>query len=139
MYQIGFTITLLLGFSFVGGCQKSEVRPKLYPVTGKVTYNSSPVENATVVFHPIGDQGANPAKPRGKTDAQGNYKLTTYNADDGAPAGDYRVTVELWLAGRPDEGPSNRLPARYADPKSSDLKVTVNPSVKELPTLELKP
>lgn len=133
--KILLVLALVTSAPLFTGCSKKETRKPVFVVTGKVTYNSSPIENATVVFHPVGDDTL---KSRGKTDAQGNFKLTTYDTDDGAPAGEYRVTVELWLAGRPDEGPSNRLPAIYAKPESSGLKATVNKAPTEIPTFEIK-
>ena len=61
-----------------------------FPVSGKVTYaDGKPVEGAAVSFVP--DSGSKPAV--GITDADGMYKLTTTNKDDGAIAGDYKVTI----------------------------------------------
>ena len=78
-------------------------------------------------------------KPGGTSDAQGEFVLTTYTQDDGAPAGEYAVTV-VWrrpwtdAAGKP--GP-NLLPERYSKPDTSELRVRVKEGVNEL-TLELK-
>ena len=82
--------------------QGRQPRKPTFAVSGKVLDGTKPLANVAVVFHPVGDDGP---KPRGKTDADGAFSLTTYDTADGAPAGEYRVTLELWLAGRPDEGP----------------------------------
>jgi hypothetical protein len=109
--------------------------PELHPVSGKVTADGRSLENATVVFHPVGGSADAP-KPRGKVGADGSFALTTHTAGDGAPPGEYRVTVELWLAGaRPDEPPVNRLPEKYAKPESSGLTATVTTGPNELKPL----
>lgn len=107
----------------VAGCGKSESdRQPTFAVEGRVLDGAKPVANATVVFHPVGVDGV---KPRGKTDANGVFKLTTYDGDDGAPAGSYRVTVELWTTVSADGGPVNRVPAKYARPDSSGFAAEV--------------
>jgi hypothetical protein len=117
----------LVPFSFLvlASCNSSEPsRLPTVPVSGSVVFaDKKPAVNAWVVFHPV--DPAVTVRPRGKVVADGSFQLTTYDGLDGAPAGKYRVTVELWLAGRTDDGPSNRLPARYASPDTSGLEATV--------------
>lgn len=135
-------MALAFAFATVGlaSCGKADSRKPTFPVAGKVLLaDGKPAENATIVFHPVNESGADVVKPRGKVGADGSFKLTTYDGDDGAPAGDYRVTVELWLSsGRGDEGPSNRLPEKYARPEKSELTATVNAGPTELKTIQLK-
>lgn len=118
-------------------CQPGTGRKPTFPVTGKVLLNGKPAEHATVVLHPT-SAGPDEPRPHGTVGPDGSFKLTTYEPDDGAPAGDFRVTVELWLAGRPEEGPTSRLPAKYAKPDTSGLTVTVNAGPTELKPIELK-
>lgn len=119
---------LVLAFGFaalaVAGCggPKAVVA---YPVSGKVVSGGKPVASALVVFHPEGTSGDLP-RPRATTAADGSFTVTFGEGRNGAPAGPYRVTVEQWLAGaRSDEGPSNRLPAKFSKPESSGLTATV--------------
>jgi hypothetical protein len=80
-------------------------------------------------------------KPRGQVEADGTFTLTTYEAGDGAPAGEYQVTVEWWLAsGKPgdDRPPANRLPARYARAETSKLTARIEPGTNRLAAIELK-
>jgi hypothetical protein len=126
---------LLLGLS---ACQPSDKKVPVFSVSGTLTENGKPLENATVVLHATATTPDVP-KPTGKTNAKGEYQLTTYDTNDGAPAGDYAVTVEKWTTLRPDEGPANRLPAKYAKADASKLQLTVKPEPNQtLPTLELK-
>jgi hypothetical protein len=120
-------------------CGKSDGRQRTFPVSGKVLVNGNPLEHATIVFHPIGATGPEVIKPRGKVAADGAFTLTSYDGNDGAPAGDYQVTIELWLStGRGDEGPTSRLPAKFARPESSGLTATVNAGPTELQPFNLK-
>jgi hypothetical protein len=124
----------------VTSCGKADGRKPTFPVTGKVLLpDGKPAEHASVVLHPVGEDGQDVPKPRGKVAADGSFSLTTYDAADGAPAGEYRVTVELWrTTGRGDEGPTNRLKPRYANPESSGLTATINPGPTELKPIALK-
>ena len=124
----------------VTSCDQSNGREPTFPVTGKVLLpDGRPAAHATVVLHPVGGPDPAPVRPRGKVEADGTFKLTTYDGHDGAPAGEYRVTVELYLAGpRPDEGPSNRLNPRYAKAESSGLTATVGAGPTELAPIALK-
>jgi hypothetical protein len=99
-----------------------------HAVTGKVTFDGKPVPGAFVVFRGIGKE---PRQPRadGYVEADGTYRLSTYTAFDGVPAGEYAITVELrkplfTLEGK--RGP-NLLPAAYGDAARTPLRVTVKP------------
>jgi hypothetical protein len=68
--------------------------------------------------------------------------VNTYTAGDGAPAGDYAVTV-LWpqgeshTGGDSDSGP-DRLGGRYANPKTTSLRAKVGTAPTDVPTFNLK-
>jgi hypothetical protein len=112
--------------------------PELQPVKGTVLVNKKAAEHATVVLHPLNSAAADLPKPRGRVNADGSFTLTTLSAGDGAPAGEYRVTVEQWLAGaRPDDPPANRLPAKYARPETSGLTASIAPGTTELKVIEI--
>ena len=122
----------------LAGC--GQKGPALYPVTGKVTgADGKPLEHATVVFHPLDSADPNAVKPHGKVAADGTFTLTTTTAGDGAPPGEYRVTVEQWLSsGKGDDPPVNRLPARYGKPDQSGLTATVDAAPTELKPITVK-
>jgi hypothetical protein len=95
-------------------------------VRGKVLFDGRPVPGAEVFFRPTGKRGGW-RWPMARTRPDGSFTLSTYELNDGAPAGSYTVTVEwrlprFTLEGKP--GP-NKLPARYATAKTSPLKATV--------------
>jgi hypothetical protein len=97
-------------------------------VTGKVTYQGRPVMKGTVTFVSISPNGRNAT---GLLDPNGNYKLQTETAGDGAELGDYQVTIyahdEEVLQYKPKVPVKveRRVPEKYENPKTSGLNRTV--------------
>jgi hypothetical protein len=119
-------------------------RKRLVPVKGRVLFNGKPVPHALVVFHPLQDAGPHTIRPRGKVAEDGTFQLTTFDPHDGAPPGEYGVTVEWWLtqaSKNSPEGsdlpPANRLPARYSRVATSGLRATITDGVCELQPFQL--
>jgi hypothetical protein len=113
------------------------------PVQGQLQVDGKPAANALVTFHPA-NAAPDAPHPTGLTDAQGVFRLTSFRENDGAPAGDYAVAV-TWFRSVPSRDPRddrfksvNFLPARYASPKTSQLKATVAKGAGALPPLQLK-
>jgi hypothetical protein len=107
------------------GCGGSKI--KIAPVTGQVFLGDKPAANATVTFHPVGG-AATAVRPTGKVDGEGTFHLTSYAADDGAPVGEYRVTIVLFnTIDTPDQPRTvvNEMPKRYSKPETSDLTAKV--------------
>jgi hypothetical protein len=130
-------LLLTLGtLALAPGCQQGSVSGTV-PVSGTVTYRGQPVAGATVMF--LGGPQSRPAVA--VTDASGAYHLQTLDSD-GALPGQYTVLVTKTDAppadDRPvsmDEAAKNRgqaiqpkqlLPAKYADPAKSPLKIEVS-------------
>lgn len=59
------------------------------PVSGKLTRQGKPVEKALVTFMTT----ASPRSAVGTTNANGEFKLTTINTDDGAMPGEHVITI----------------------------------------------
>lgn len=105
------------------GCGESRV--EVFPVSGKLTFDGKPPAGAQITLHPV-SAGVEGVAPSGAVKPDGSFQVSAYQAGDGAPAGDYVATVQ-WF--RFDEklggaGP-NVIPAKYTDPKTSPIKVTV--------------
>lgn len=125
-----------------GGGEPADDRPDRTPVSGKVTYNGTPVEGAMVTFKPAAADGRGAT---GRTDAEGNYSLGTFEGGDGAIPGSYSVTITKIKveaasvtvseddpnydggasADQEPAEPKNELPAKYADATSSALEATI--------------
>jgi hypothetical protein len=116
----------------LAGCSDGKIAR--YPVSGIVTVDGHPAEGATVVFCPVnGSPEAMKQRPFSQTDANGKYELKTFQPGDGAPAGDYKVTIR-WLAFSNQGGPPpDRLGNRYWDPEKTPLTAKVVKGSNDLP------
>ncbi|QDU74161.1 hypothetical protein Pan97_11660 [Bremerella volcania] len=135
MFRIQSALLLILTAATLGcGSGKPNLIPgrsPTIPVQGKITLEGAPIEGATVMFF------CEKLKitSYGKTDATGQYQLTTYEPGDGAPAGHYQVSVKkveqtiIQPSDHPAIPPKSKtsqlLPPQYSDFKSSDLKAVV--------------
>ncbi len=130
---------ITLGLVVVAGCGTNAPKregPPTYPVSGTVTQAGTSVTDATVRFESAdGSKGAT-----GRTDAQGEYTLSTFAAGDGALAGDYRVTIVKmegdgaqavseddpnYTGAEEEVEMKNVLPEKYSNAETSDLTATV--------------
>jgi len=133
-------IAVILGFAGLLATSCSSDRKTVHPARGKVVDAAGkPVAGATLIFHPLDDKDDARHKPAATTDAEGNYALTTYVQDDGAPAGDYAVTVEWRPIPKSPMEPEqpDRLKGRFRDPKSSPFKATIKQGTNELRPIQL--
>jgi len=124
--------------SLTGCADKAYQEVPVYPVEGRLTVAGAPAQGAYVAFHPTGDVGMTKGnKPFARVDREGNFRLTTYEQEDGAPAGNYRVSV-FWPENPEARGPSpDRLEGRYSESKSP-LTVTIEPAPNALPAWDLQ-
>lgn len=114
------------------------------PVRGKILVDGEPAAGAVVCFHPRNDPSSHAKRTYGDVGRDGSYSLTTNFAEDGAPAGDYIVTVYWshpqleprvgWDASilRPD-----LLRGRFATREYSPLRATVGNSETEFAPVDL--
>ena len=132
-------------FTAVSGCGSNG--PKTEPVSGTIMLDGKPLDAAEVSFSPATPSGVAAV---GKTDASGNFTLTTFVGESftGAVAGDYTVLVRKMEEqkvegatstddpsyGQNSGGSGNPakykprkalVPAVYSDKATSPLKATV--------------
>lgn len=141
----------------ISGCGGEKLnRPPVYKVRGKVTFQGKPVKGADITFM---NRESN-RSAFGKTDENGEYQLTTFNANDGAVEGKHEVTIVdippiAPTAAIPDvestdyqppkpgeellNKPKSALPQKYADPASSGLIAVVNKDGENVSDFDLKP
>jgi hypothetical protein len=121
------------------GCGKAP--RETYPVNGQVVSGAArkPAVGAIVYCHPV-DKQDEPGVPHGQVDAAGRFTLTTRTAGDGAPAGDYIITI-VWPSPRKsvfDAEEVDQLDGAFADSAKSKLRFTVQPTAtNEVPVIEL--
>ena len=142
-----FEMILVAGALATASCGSD--RESVYPVKGQVLLDGRPAENASVVLHPQGgSEQLERLRPHGRTDSEGCFQLTTYVAGDGAPAGEYKVTVTC-PGPAPEMDPDHpdpemaimgpdRLNGRYRDAGVSPLRVTVVKGTNNLKPFDLK-
>jgi hypothetical protein len=145
--KIGKRLTLLVLVVFlsgIAGCGSSQDpnRLKVFPAKGQIAFLGKQVGGAFVVLHPKASSSSEVVRPRGNVHEDGTFSLTTYDADDGAPAGEYKVTVELHnlvkrANGDVSLGP-NIAPKQYGNPKTSPLTVRIAEGENALPPIVLK-
>ena len=117
----------------------------VFPVKGTVMFRGEPIPDATVRLHPV--KKSNDGKPlyipRGFVDESGTFQVSTYSQGDGAPAGDYIVSVS-WqgpLSGLSEDEQDRLkelLPREYTSPRSSGLNVTIQEGDNELPPITIQ-
>jgi hypothetical protein len=128
------------------GCGSASEKP--VPAGGKVTLKGKPVEGAMVTF--TNKKGGRSAT--GKTEADGSFKLSSINTNDGAVPGEFLVTISKQEAkgggsadidiskgygenygkmmgaaagGSMAKVLTETIPAKYADPAQSGLAKSV--------------
>jgi hypothetical protein len=125
--------------ALAAGCGKKG--PVLYPVKGSVRINGEPARDVNIMFTPVTppEGGATPLSPAAVTGEDGSFRLMSFKPGDGAPAGDYQVTV-IFPMNRFSKHLSgiDRLKGKFANPKTSGLAAKVEPKSNELPPFELK-
>jgi osmotically-inducible protein OsmY len=113
----------------------------VFRTKGILQLDGKPMTGATVLLNPV--SGAKDFKgvlPRGIVDADGTFQIGTYSPQDGAPAGDFVVTI-LWckavvVDGETQSGP-NLAPPLYARPETSPLKASIKKGSNDLEPIEL--
>lgn len=136
VHHAGLVLVGLALCSFAS-CGSGSKQLPTFEVKGQVLQAGKPVPHATVVFHPSFDLGPEVSKPRGTTGEDGSFTLSTYGASDGAPEGDYKITVEQWITINPDKGPESRLPRKYAKPDESGLTAKITSGTNSIPAIQL--
>lgn len=136
---LGLFGAALLSIALVGCAEAKPDRTPVFPAKGTITFKGQPVAGALVALHPKAPIAGTP-NPRANVGKDGAFQVSTYVTADGAPEGDYTVTV-LWykpIQKGPDvvSGP-NVIPAKYANPNTSDLVVSIKQGENDLPAIAL--
>jgi hypothetical protein len=129
---------------FTAGCNRGG--SKVHPVQGRILVSGKPAARALVTFHPEHPaEEKSVIRPTAVVDADGSFRLTSFHSGDGAPDGDYRVSVVWYLANpKPkaaegdDANVRNYLPEVYARAETTPLRATIARGTNNLPTFELR-
>lgn len=103
---------------------------QVFKIKGTVLVDGTPTPGIQIALHDkAGLDKQQPTVPQGFTDENGDIQISTYEAGDGAPAGEYSVTFtwqEFNLMSRGYGGP-DKLNKKYSDPKQTPFSVTLGP------------
>jgi len=139
-----FVVAALLLSAF--GCSAADNRLTVFPAKGKLSLSDKAIKGAWIVLHPKdGDLRSPDGKaicPHGRIRSDGTFELTSYETNDGAPAGQYAVTLEFrkvvkYSNGAWGPGP-NLVPKQYTKPSTSPLVVQIAKGPNELPPMIIK-
>ncbi|MBD3675175.1 MAG: hypothetical protein HUJ26_16785 [Planctomycetaceae bacterium] len=124
----------------LAGCGGNDWKADTFPARGTIQINGAAPEGAVITFHPVGE----PVDQRGSqpwaiVDTDGSYVLQTYEKGDGAPAGEYQVTIKWpWDVTDMAQAMTDRLGKAYTNPESSEWKFTITEDDNELPPIEIE-
>ena len=130
---LGLVVALL---AFSSWCRESPRRPTT-PASGFLFVGGQPAGGAHVVLHPL--EKGQTARAVAITKSDGSFQLTTYRSGDGAPAGDYAVTIywpDVSISFDDCEGGDlaqhDRLRGVYFDADKTPIRVTIRDKVNSL-------
>jgi hypothetical protein len=121
------------------GCGDS--KKTVYKASGIALYDdNTPLKNVRLNFYPSAALMEGENAPHAETDENGKFQLSTYGDNDGAPAGEYKVTVSpaapMLKPPGPGEKPTTtpgKMPqmtkldvaSEYLTPEKTTAKVTI--------------
>ncbi len=127
----------------LAGCGDGKDFLKTYPAAGKAAFRGKPMQHARIsLFTVAEDEKLKKIVPSGEVDADGTFTLTTYQYDDGAPAGEYKAII-VWPNGPEGQSESpgfiaDQLQGRYSNAQTSTFRVTIKEGSNELQPFDLQ-
>lgn len=119
------------------GCGGEDWQAATHPAQGRITINGEPPAGAVIELHSTGEQpDVRNSRPWAVVQEDGSYTLSTYETGDGAPVGDYAVTVR-WPPDVSQPSLADRLSGAYATPDRSRWTVTIAEGQNDLPPIEI--
>jgi hypothetical protein len=121
-------------------CASCSNRIKIYPVSGKVTYEGRPAAGAAVFFHRHGGDTLNDPMIMGIVMQDGFFEVACGSLGKGAPVGEYDVLVEWKPRITPNGGQdrtADKLMGRFADLNHPVLHAKVEAEANQLPPFDL--
>jgi hypothetical protein len=132
LHTINVWCLILLLAASTAACRKPPrggPRVATYPVRGQVIVDGEPAAQVQVTCHKFDGESPVLQTIAAMSDADGKFTIGTYEGNDGAPEGEYRLTFmwgEINLLSAQYGGP-DKLNGRYADKEKSDVHFTVKP------------
>lgn len=121
------------------GCNKGSARVPVHPVVGTIQFQGQPAAGAFVSLYPKAAIEGVP-NPRATVSKDGSFVVSTFDGNDGAPEGEYVVTVQWYRPVRQGGdlvGGPNVIPPKYGSPRTSNVTVRIAAGENRLPTIKL--
>jgi hypothetical protein len=132
IYACGFALSLICL-----GCGGEDWQAATYPAAGQISINGQPPAGAVVELHSVGEKpDARNSRPWGIVQDDGTFTLSTYERGDGAPLGDYALTVR-WPPDVSQPSLADRLGGAYTRAEGSPWRVTISEGSNELQKIEI--
>src|SRR5262249_33154678 len=136
----------ILGCSDYGPPKNTEGLQNLQPVSGSVSFEGQPTPGALVLFFPADEPESPFRRIAGVVDEDGSFQMQTTVGEGSRPGvepGEYLVTISWSEPVNPydhdsDLGPE-KLPEKYQDYKTSNLRVEIVQGTNEILPFELTP
>ncbi len=137
-YALNYILVCASCLAILSGCnQRPSWQADVYPTSGVIKVNGQGAENAIVLLH---FRGTTPDKresiPWGLVNSEGAYSITTYNRGDGAPLGEYAVTL-YWPSNPKEPSSPDRLKGVFLDPERPLNTVTITKGKNVIPPVDL--
>lgn len=132
----------LLLMSALVGCFKGKSPWEVtHPATGVVTFKGRPVVDAELTFFPEDQSYPDSVRPKAKSTEGGKFEVWTYVQGDGAPVGNYKVTVihnEVSVSKNTIVAKPNDLPEKLSKRQTTDIQVKIVAGKNEIPSIDIK-
>lgn len=130
-------------FAVAAGCSESQSVLKCVPVSGKVLVDGRPPVRAEVRLRPalpLDDPMNRSIEPYAFVRADGTFTVGTYLSDDGAPEGEYALTL-VWptvtVEGGEEIFGADRFKGRFANPGAPITTIRVEDDEITIPDINL--
>ena len=127
-HPFGLVALVLVSGAIVGCGKAKQPWEKVVPASGIIVYEGKPLGGAQIMLIPEDEKVPASVRPSATSADDGTFQIGTYSHKDGAPEGGYKAVVLHYpVVGKKDNpsvGP-NDLPAKYAKPTTTDLRVEV--------------
>lgn len=137
---IGVCCAAIFAIALTGCGEAKPDRVAVFPVKGTVTFKGQQMPGALVAFHPKTPLGDGVPTPRASIAKDGTFAVSTYDGNDGAPAGEYVLTFQWYKllknGGDVVAGP-NVIPPKLGNPATSTATVTIVEGENNLPPIKL--
>ncbi|MCC9599532.1 hypothetical protein LOC67_03090 [Stieleria sp. JC731] len=118
-----FALSLMLCMSI--GCGKEAWKSATYPAGGSFTVNGKPAVGAVVELVSLGQPpDERNSRPWAIVKEDGSYTLSTYESEDGAPVGNYAITLR-WPPDVTQPSFEDQLGGKYTTARATQWSVEI--------------